>query len=378
MDLFKLLQTLTETPGPSGLEDAIRETLREVWEPMADVVVVDNMGNLLAVKRANQQSRQPDDEEITGSDEKPPRLLLAAHMDEIALMVKAIAQYPDNGDVEAAGGFLRLTNVGGIDVRHLYGQPVVVHGRRDLPGIIGALPNYMLPDKSSSKAYGFDELVVDVGLAAKEVREIVSVGDFISFQQPLRKLLNDRASGKALDNRASVAAVTVALDYLQGRRHDWDVVAVATTQEETRLLGAFTSAFAQRPDVAVALDVSFAKGPGTKENHLFELDEGPIVGLGANVHPGVLQKLKDAAEALEMKVHVEPHSYHSGTDAYGLQIAREGIPTGLVSIPLRYMHTMVETVAIDDIERAGRLLGEFAARLDGSFLDEIAEEMMGD
>ena len=268
-----------------------------------------------------------------------------------------------------------MTSVGGVDLRHLYGQAVVVHGQTDLPGIVGALPKSMLPNSNSSKVYGFDELVVDVGLSANELRKQVSVGDFISFRQPLRKLLNDRVSGKALDNRASVAAVTVALEYLQGRRHDWDVVAVATAQEETGLLGAFTSAFAQRPDVAVAIDVTFAKGPGTKESQLFELDEGPTVGLGANVHQGVLKKLQDAAEALEMKVHVEPHSSHSGTDAYGLQIAREGIPTGLVSIPLRYMHTMVETVATADVERAGRLLGEFAARLEEEFLDEIAKEM---
>jgi endoglucanase len=210
------------------------------------------------------------------------------------------------------------------------------------------------------------------------VRELIRVGDFISFHRPLRKLLNDRVSGKALDNRASVAAVTVALEYLQERQHAWDVFAVATVQEETRLLGAFTSAFDRRPDVALAIDVTFAKGPGTKDSHLFELDGGPTLGLGVNVHPGVLKGLQEVAEALEMKVHLEPHSRYSGTDAYGLQIARDGIPTGLVSIPIRYMHTMVETVATADIERAGRLLGEFTARLSDTFLEEIAKEMMGE
>lgn len=371
MKLFDLLQKLTETPGPSGLEDAVRTTLIDVWRPLADEVTVDHMGNLLAIKRGREKDAPK------GADPKErPRLLLAAHMDEIALMVKAIASYPDEREEPESNGFLRLTRVGGVDIRHLYGQPVIVHGKRDLPGIIGALPKGMLPGAKSSKVYDVDELVVDVGLSLKEVRELISVGDFISFRQPLHKLLNDRVSGKALDNRASVAAVTVALEYLQGRRHTWDVFAVATIQEETRLLGAFTSAFDQRPDVAVAIDVTFAKGPGTKDNHLFELDEGPTVGLGANVHPGVLQKLQDAAEALEMKVHLEPHSRHSGTDAYGLQIARDGVPTGLVSIPIRYMHTMVETVATADVERAGRLLGEFAARLGDTFLEDIAKEMM--
>ena len=375
MELFDLLQKLTEAAGPSGLEDTVRETLSDVWQPLVDELVVDNMGNLLAMKHGA-LSQEP----VAGDAQaRAPRVLLAAHMDEIALMVKAITQYPAADDEgEDAAGYLQLTNVGGVDVRHLYGQPVIVHGRRQLPGIVGALPKSMLSGASSSKVYGFDELVVDVGLSLTELRDVVAVGDFISFQQPLRKLLNDRVSGKALDNRASVAAVTVALEYLQGRRHEWDVVVVATTQEETRLLGAFTSAFAQRPDVAVAVDVTFAKGPGVKDSHLFEMDEGPTLGLGANVHPGVLHKLQEAAEALEMKVHLEPHAYHSGTDAYGLQIAREGIPTGLVSIPIRYMHTMVETVATADVKRAGRLLGEFAARLSGTLLEDIAKEMMGE
>lgn len=374
MEIVELLRKLTETPGPSGLEDAVREALTDVWRPLADELIVDNMGNLLAIKRAN--AREEDRED---GDDSPRRLLLAAHMDEIALMVKEFAQYPENGDADKdTMGFLRLTNVGGVDVRHLYGQAVTVHGERELPGIIGALPKHMLPDASSNKVYSFDELVVDVGLPIAELRDVVSVGDFISFQQPLRKLLNDRVTSKALDNRASVAAVTIALEYLQDRRHDWDVIAVATVQEETRLLGAFTSAFAQRPDVAIAIDVTFAKGPGTKDSHLFEMDGGPTVGLGANVHPGVLKKLRDAAKAIEMDVHLEPHNRHSGTDALGLQIAREGIPTGLISIPIRYMHTMVETVATADIERTGRLVGEFAARLGEGFLEEIEKEMMGE
>lgn len=364
MNTFEVLKQLTETPGPSGMETGIATVVRSIWEPLADEIQSDRLGNLLAIKRGR------------GSEngEQPLRLLVAAHMDEIGLMVNQIEHYPD----EDGWGFLRLTNVGGVDVRHLYGQQVTVHGKRDLPGIIGALPPHMLPEFNHNNSYRFDELVVDVGLRAAELRELVHVGDFISFEQPMRKLMNNRATGKAIDNRASVVAVAVALEYLQGRFHEWDVIATATVQEETRLLGAFTSAFDQHPDAAVALDVTFAKGPGTKDGELFELDGGPTLGLGPNVHPVVLQKLQNAADALEMTVHVEPHTSGSGTDAYGLQVARSGIPTGLISIPLRYMHTMVETVALADIERAGRLLGEFIARLDASFPEEVHKVMMGE
>lgn len=366
MDIFETLQKLTEVPGPSGMEGPVSDAVRSVWSPFVDEIMVDHVGSLLALKKGHGQAP---------GQERPPRLLLAAHMDEIALMVKDITEYPKDGN---GSGFLKVTSVGGVDRRHLYGQRVTVHGRRELPGIIGALPTSMQDGGTATKAYPYDELVVDVGLSSTDVRELVNVGDFISFSQPLRKLLNERAAGKALDNRASVAAVAVALEYLSGRRHDWDVVAVATAQEETRLLGAYTSAYAQRPDVAIAVDVTFGKGPGAKDAGTFELDGGPTLGLGPNVHPGVLAELREAASALEMTVHTEPHGRASGTDAYGLQIAREGIPTGLVSIPLRYMHTMVETLALADVERAGRLLGEFAARLDDSFLEKLTKEMLED
>jgi len=356
MDIFKHLQTVTETPGPSGYEQPIAAIVEEAWRPYVDSFARDRVGNLIAVKQG--QGREP-----------RPRLLLAAHMDEIALMVSQIEAY--NGY-----GFLRLTNVGGVDIRHLYGQLVLVHGRRDLPGVLGSLPAAMLPADKRDKAFGFEELVADVGLPLDEVKAQVSVGDFISFRQPLRKLLGKRVAGKALDNRASVAAVTVCLEYLHGRRHDWDVLAVATAQEETRLLGAFTSAYAQQPEAAVAIDVTFGKGPGASDERTFELGGGPVLELGPNVHPGMYQALKEAAEVLEMKFETGTHSRASGTDAFGLQIAREGIPTGLVSIPLRYMHTMVESLDTADVERCGRLLGEFIARLNDNFLEKLAADLM--
>ena len=365
MDIFQALQQLTETPGPSGMEERIVSVVRALWEPYVDTISRDRVGNLFAIRRGDAEGERR-------------RLLIAAHMDEIGLMVSRLEQYPK--DDENAVGYLRLSPVGGVDVRHLFGQQVVVHGERDLPGLVGALPPHMLPDDRQSSAYNYDELVVDVGLPLAELKEVVAVGDFISFRQPLRRLLNDRVSGKSLDNRASVVAVAVALEALSGRHHDWDVIAVATTQEETALLGAFTSAFSQQPDAALAVDVTFGRGPGAKDGpgggKVFELDDGPSLGIGPNVHPGIFKKLKDAADALEMKVHTDPHSRYSGTDAYGLQIAREGIPTGLVGIPLRYMHTMVETVAIPDVKRSGRLLAEFVATLDADFLEQLAAEMM--
>ncbi len=361
MDLFAQLQTLTETPGPSGYETAIAGAVRDLWQPYVDSVEVDRVGSLVALKRG-------------AGPEPRRRVMIAAHMDEIGLMVTQLVAYPDN---DSGAGFLRVTGVGGVDRRHLYGQLVTVHGKERLPGVIGALPDDMLPADRQGKPHNQEDRVVDVGLPIGALRGLVSVGDFVSFEQPLQKLLNDQVAGKALDNRASVTAVTVCLEYLQKRRHDWDVLAVATAQEETVLLGAYTSAFALHPDMAIALDVTFGKGPGAKDDGLtFELDGGPALGLGPNIHPGVFARLQQVAKDLELTVYTDPLPRNSGTDAIGLQVARAGVPTGLISIPLRYMHTMVETVALKDIERVGRLLGEFIAQLDGEVLEKMAAEMM--
>ncbi len=357
MDSIKLLRKLSETPGPSGFEARIADTIRELWQPLADTVTIDRVGSVIATR--------------SGRGAGPrPRLLLAAHMDEIGLMVKKILNHDGYG-------FLQLSQLGGVDVRHLVGQTAVVHGQRDLVGVIGALPAHMVPKERRSKAFGYKDLVVDVGLPEEDVAELISVGDAITFRQPLRKMQKRIVTGKALDNRASVAAVTLCLENLQERFFDWDVIAVATAQEETRLLGAFTSAFREQPDAAVAIDVTFAKGAGLSDSSV-TLGGGPCIDTSPSVHPGMKKALHDAAKAMEMKVESTANAYPGGTDAFGLQIARAGVPTALVSIPLRYMHTMVETVDADDVERVGRLLAEFITSLDDNFLDRLAKEMMED
>ena len=363
MDIAALLKNLMETPGPSGDESRIARLVEETWAPLTDGITYDRVGSVLAVKNGSGEAT---------IDGRRPRILLAAHMDEIGLMVSGLVAHPD----ESGAGFLRITPVGGVDRRHLYAQQVVVHGKEDLPGVLAGLPKHLLPAGRTNRPYQFADLYIDTGLPYKRLKELVQIGDFATFYQPGLDLMNGRVAGKAIDNRGSIAAVTVCLDYLQKRQHDWDVVAVATTQEETRLLGAYISSFVSRPDAAIAIDVTFGKGPGAKGNDAFELGSGPAIGMGPNVHPGLRQGIMDAASSLEMSVSAEPHSRNSGTDAAGLQVAREGVPTAVVSIPLRYMHTMVETVAVKDIERVGKLLGETICQLDGDFIDKMTASMM--
>jgi len=362
MNVFEYLKKLTETPGPSGFEQQVAEVIQESWKPLVDEISLDRVGSLIAVKKG------------LGAEPRS-RILLAAHMDEIGLMVTQVLSLNDSED---SSGFLHVTKVGGVDLRHLYGQTVVVLSSAgpELVGILGSLPAWKLPEDKRNKPFDFDDLVVDTGMSYGELKKLVAVGDFVSFRQPLRKLLNRRATGKALDNRTSVTSITYCLEELSRRNHDWDVIAVATAQEETRLLGAFTSAYALNPDIAIAIDVTFGKGPGATGENTFEIGDGPTLSLGPNYHPGIHKALKEAAEALEMKVHTEPDAGSGGTDAFGIQIARAGIPTGLISIPLRYMHTMVESVALSDVERAARLLAEFVVRLDDQFIGQITDDMM--
>ncbi len=356
MDTFKTLKTLTETPGPSGNETAVGEVIQQLWEPLTDTIQADRMGSVVATKFGN-------------GPEPRRKLLLAAHLDEIALMVSQVISHNDYG-------FLRVTSLGGIDRRHLYGQQVIVHGKRDLIGVVGAMPMALVSPERRTKPYDYEELVVDVGLPIEELVALVSIGDFITFRQPLRKLMGKRIAGKSVDNRASVTAVTHCLEALQSCDHSWDVLAAATSQEETRLMGAYTSGYSHQPDAAIAVDVTWASGGGLSGGDVFDLGSGPILDIGPNVHVGMFEALNEAASALEMKVSIGTHNRVSGTDANALQVVRMGLPTAVISIPMRNMHTMVESLDLKDIERVGRLLTEFIVRLDDSFLQKLTDGMM--
>jgi putative aminopeptidase FrvX len=347
VDTVSLLKRLSEAAGVSGYEHQVREIVREAFTPYADEVRTDVLGNVIALKRG-------------AAPEPRPAIMLATHMDEIGLIVSELEE-----------GFLHFQQVGGYDDRVLLGQEVMVHGREDLPGIIGGRPPHVLPKSERDKPIPFEQLLIDVGLPAAELAEKVRVGDLITMNRPLIALQGDLASGKALDNRVSVVAAALCLEALSQVRHLWDLYAVATAQEEVGLKGAFTSTFHLQPEVGIAIDVTWANQPGAPEEYTYELGKGPTIGCGPNFHPGIQEALVAAARALEMSYHLEPTTRPAGTDAAAIQVTREGIPTGLISIPLRSMHTPVETVSIKDIERTGRLLAHFIAQLDLDFLSRL-------
>jgi endoglucanase len=271
-------------------------------------------------------------------------------------------------------GFIRVVAMGGVDASVLLGQEVIVHSQgRDLPGLIASTPPHLLKLDDRGKIVPTERLWIDIGLPPKQVERLVQIGDVVSLRRDVVELRNGLLAGKAFDNRASVAAVTVCLEHLQTMQHDWDVMAVATVQEELGLLGATTAAFGLAPDVAIAVDTTYGTQPGSPDVETFELGKGPTIGVGPNMHPRMTQGLRDAAQRIDLETRLEPMNGSSGTDGWAIQVAREGIPTGVVSIPIRSMHTPVETVAVKDVERTGRLLAEFIGRLDEEFYQSLIE-----
>ena len=347
IDLLPFLKTLVSAAGISGFESPVCKIVSDAWRPYVDELTVSRLGSLhgLSAGAAPQPRR---------------RLLLAAHMDAVGLMVTGIVD-----------GLIRVTDVGGIDARVLPGQPVTIHARQDVPAIVVQPPVGHLPPGYARRPIAMEYLWVDTGLLAGQVAELVKVGDPISFAQPPVELTGDTLSGHSLDNRASLAALTICLEELKHRTHGWDVWAVATAQEETGVRGAYTSSFELRPDLAVAIDVTFAKGPGSNDYDTFPLGKGITLGWGANIHPALFKKMEEIAKHMEIPYTTEMMPRYSGTDGEGLQVTAEGIPTMVVLIPLRYMHTPVEVVSLKDIRRAGRLLTELACRLEPDFIEKI-------
>ena len=337
-DTFALLKELSEIPGVSGQEDRIRARVSDHLAPLVDELHTDTLGNLTGLKRGHNSSGR--------------RVMLAAHMDEIGLIVTRLEK-----------GFLRFAPVGGVDLGVLPAQEVTVHGRSDLPGLIASRPPHVLSMEEREKPFAQADLFIDVGLAADRLAEHVSVGDFISISRSADNLGNGHATGKAFDNRVSVVVVLQALRILQGRSHSWDVFAVVSVQEEIGLRGAKAATFHVAPDVGIALDVTYAEQPGASPDEALPMGSGPAIGLGPNMHPVLRELLVNSAVREEIPYTIEVLPGNSGTDAWAMQVSQSGIPTALISVPIRNMHTPAETVALKDIDRSARLLAETICEL---------------
>lgn len=338
---FALLERLCQVPGIGGHERAIRDVVRDELTPLVDTVRVDALGNLIGTRNG-----------------AGPRIMIAAHIDEIGFIVR----YIDDD------GFIRLQPVGGFDARVLVAQRVLVHPREGDP-ILGALqpgtkPTHLLsPDEK--KEIKLEDLFVDVGLPAEGVKERISIGDMVTLDRPTVQM-GDNVVSKALDDRLGVYVMIEAVR--AAARAGAEVIAVATTQEEVGLRGATTAAYDLEPDIAIALDVTIAGDiPGMpRDSAVTRLGEGAAIKVfDSSQIPSlaVIETLRGIAEreGIAYQLEVLPRG---GTDAGAIQRSRSGAYTGTISMPCRYVHTVNETANVKDIDACVDLLAAFIEQVD--------------
>ncbi|NMB45106.1 MAG: M42 family metallopeptidase [Firmicutes bacterium] len=343
-----LLQALSRGKGVSGYEADLVPLLTEAFAPLVDQVKEDKLGNLIMLRRGR-------------GTEPRKKIMLAAHMDEIGLVITGYE----------TGGFLRFSNIGGIDDRVLLAQQVVVHGRKDLVGVIGAKPPHIQEPGEQDKSVKISDLFIDVGLDDETLRELVDIGDMATLAQQPVGLLNERFAGKAFDDRAGVVVMYLCLEILARLSHASDVYAVATVQEEVGIRGATVSTYGIVPDIGIALDVGHGDIPGVPAYDTLPLGKGSGIAIGPQVHPQIYDRLLKIAKQWGIPYGIEPATSPAGTDAYAIQITQQGIPTALISLPLRYMHTPVETLEWSDLEAAARLLAMFICSIDSEFVEGL-------
>lgn len=339
LDFFK---QVLRTPSPSGYETPLQSIVRDYVAPFADRVTTDLHGNVLAVR----------------NHDADRRIMLAGHCDQIGLIV----QYIDSD------GFIYAQSIGGWDVQMLLGQRMTIWtDQGPVLGIIGRKPIHLLTEEERKQVPKLKDLWIDIGAANREeAQKLVRVGDAVTVELTYQELRNGRAASPAMDDKCGMWVVIEALRRIDPSKLQWAVFAVSTVQEEVGLRGARTSAFGIDPEVGIAVDVTHATDCPTiekKEEGDIALGKGPVVYRGPNMNPKVAARLADVARRHNLPFQPAAAGKATGTDANSIQVNRAGVATGLVSIPNRYMHSPVEMISLEDIDRAADLLARFCESL---------------
>ncbi len=329
MDLKEALIALSGANGPTGNEAGAAEAARALIEPYVSSVTTDQIGNLFAIRACGRFGA--------------PRVLLDAHLDEVCLYVSG-----------AEDGFLTFVNGGGIDARILPDTEVNILCDPPLRGVITCIPQ----DGEEGKTIAQDKLAIDACLTHEQAAAI-PVGTPVVWATEPKMLSGDHVCGKALDDRAGFAVLLRAMEILQGETIGCDVVVLGSVGEERGMLGAKTGAFSMMPHAAVVVDVTFAAQPDCDPDGTFELGCGPIIGICPLLNQGLTGKLRTICEEKNLPHRIEIMTGDPGTNAAATQISREGVPTVMVSVPLRYMHTPREVVRVSDIEQSAQLIAQF-------------------
>ena len=335
MDWMNLLGQLTAASSVSGSEENIADTVLSLLSPYCDSAE-QRQGNVLGTLGERQPGK--------------PHVLLDAHMDQVGFLVTAITEE----------GFLRVGNAGGLDFRLMPAQRVTVHGKQDIPGVICCVPPHL--QGGEEHVLSVTELAIDTGYTKAELEQIVTQGDTVSFAMPLLPMENDRVCGRSLDDRSGIAAILYALFLVQGEELPCSCSVLFSTQEETGERGATIGAFTIEPDIALAVDVTFALGHGDDPVKCGKMGGGPMIGISPTLSRDVTNALIAAADAEQIPWQPEVMSGMTGTNADRFSVTKGGVRTGTVSIPLRYMHTPAEVIQISDVKQTGELLAAYLRR----------------
>lgn len=332
MNIKGTLFKLSETSGVSGDETNVSELalgMLKQYCPDARITNGNVIGNFGKFK------------------EELPLLVLDAHIDQIGMIVTYITD----------DGFVKIGNIGGIDRRLLPAQPVVIHGKKDVKGVICSVPPHLT--SNGKEVLSFDDTAIDTGMTKSELDEIISLGDTITFDVKCHELLNSRVTGGAFDDRSGIVSILYALECLKDKKTAYNVTVIFSSQEELGERGAKIGAFEINPDIALAVDVSFAYAQGEDENKCGYLGKGAMIGVSPSLSRKISDKLINTAKENNIPYQIEVMNGLTSTNADRYAVNREGAEVCTVSIPLRNMHTPVEVIDLKDVELTGKLIAEF-------------------
>ncbi|MDO4175115.1 MAG: M20/M25/M40 family metallo-hydrolase [Eubacteriales bacterium] len=334
-----MLIQLCSADGVTGFEGHAAAAAKKLLTPYCDKVALDPCGSVLGWKSCGKPGAKT--------------VLLDAHLDQIGFMVTDVLE----------GGFLRFTQVGGIDPRMLLGAEVTILTDEPRYGVIACMPPHLLAAEEQNKAVPMHEMLIDTGLL--DAKKVIPIGTPVVFAQPPYELAKGQVTGKCLDDRAGFVAIVEAMRKLKDADLNVDIVVCGSVHEETDSLGALAASFRVAPDYGIAVDVSHAKTPDSGSAEAFAFGDGALIGMGPNLHRGLANALMKTARAEEIPYEIEVMEGNTGTNAWEMQVVRSGIAMGLLSIPLKYMHTPIETIQLSDVNAVSDLLAAFLKHFDG-------------
>ncbi len=345
MDVKEILFNLCSIPSISGFEDAMVENLKEIFKDTTDSYIHDNvMSHSFFIKGKTDHN-----------------IMLAAHMDEIGLMITDVHE----------DGFLSFTKIGGVDPFTLIAQEIEIMGKEKIFGIIGVKPPHLSSQDDPNKILTISDLHIDTGYEFDKLKDLVSIGDVAYVKREHVELMGDNISARGLDNKAGIATLALTAKHLKTLNPHNNVYFTATSQEELGYKGATTSSYAIKPDLGIIIDVTFGVTHDVSEDRAIPIGKGPGIAVGSRANRVFTKRLMDTFNKFKHKYTVEVYPSQTGTDAEAIQLANEGVPCVVLSIPLRYMHSSTEVVNVKDIEDLSLMLAMFIKELDDFCWEDV-------